>query len=239
MSVIEKWYAEWWDATWRALCGEPSKVMHPKPSLAVAGGVTMSHWTDPLRGGACANGIADGRRYDTCTDWWRGTQRSDYMLWLLEAVAYPDDRKLRLLACRVVRETRVDDTRTVWDLLTDDRSRKAVEVAEQYTVGEATKDELEAAESEASDAASSAATSAEWAAATVAAAVAATSASVAAWESAWAAGEAASAAARAARAAATKSARAQQAEIIRDMIPAEEIAPLFERYIQTLQGEAP
>ena len=161
------------------------------------------------------------------------------MLWLLEAVAYPDDRKLRLLACRVVRETRVDDTRTVWDLLTDDRSRKAVEVAEQYTVGEATKDELEAAESEASDAASSAATSAEWAAATVAAAVAATSASVAAWESAWAAGEAASAAARAARAAATKSARAQQAEIIRDMIPAEEIAPLFERYIQTLQGEAP
>ena len=23
MSVIEKWYAEWWDATWRALCGEP------------------------------------------------------------------------------------------------------------------------------------------------------------------------------------------------------------------------
>lgn len=24
MSVIEKWYAEWWDATWRALCGEPN-----------------------------------------------------------------------------------------------------------------------------------------------------------------------------------------------------------------------
>ena len=196
----------------------------------------MNHWTDPLRGGACANGIADGRQYDIFTAWWQGSKRSDYMLWLLEEVAYPDARKLRLLACRVVRETRVDDTRTVWDLLTDDRSRKAVEVAEQYTVGEATKDELEAAESEASDAASSAATSAEWAAATVAAAVAATSASVAAWESAWAAGEAASAAARAARAAATKSARAQQAGIIRDMIPTTEIAPLFERYIQTLQG---
>ena len=44
------------------------------------GGSTMSHWTDPLRHIACAEGIKDGRQYDTCTDWWRGTQRSDYML---------------------------------------------------------------------------------------------------------------------------------------------------------------
>jgi len=80
MSVIEKWYAEWWDATWRALCGEPSKVMHPKPSLAVAGGVTMSHWTDPLRGGACADEIKDGRQYDTFAGWWGGTQHADDML---------------------------------------------------------------------------------------------------------------------------------------------------------------
>jgi len=34
---------------------------------------------------------------------------------------------------------------------------------------------------------------------------------------------------------AMKSALAQQADIIRDMIPASEIAPLFERYVQTLQ----
>ena len=203
----------------------------------------MSHWTDPIRHIACAEGIEDGRQYDTFADWWRGTQRSDYMLWLLERMGYPDDRKLRLLACRFVRGTRVDDTRTVWDLLTDERSRRAVEVAERYAVGEARKGELEAAER--------AASSAAWAAraAARAAATSATSATSAAWAAAWAAAslarDAARAAASAATSAATSAARvsalAQQAGIIRDMIPAEEIVPLFERYIerlQTLQGES-
>lgn len=158
MSVIEKWYAEWWDATWRALCGEPSKVMHPKPSLAVAGGVTMSHWTDPLRGGACADEIKDGRQYDTFAGWWGGTQHADDMLSLLAAIEYRDDRTLRLLSCRFVRETRVGDTRrTVWELLTDERSRKAVVIAELYAEGDATSEELGSAEGDAVRAAASAA----------------------------------------------------------------------------------
>ena len=176
----------------------------------------MSHWTDPLRHIACAEGIKDGRRYDTFADWWRGTQRSDYLLWLLEKVAYPDDRNLRLLACRFIRGTRVDTTRTVWDLLTDERSRSAVEVAERYAEGEATDEELEAAARAAWSAAQAAASSAEWAAARAAA-------SAAAWPP-------TSAATSAARATAMKSALAQQADIIRDMIPVEEIAPLFERW---------
>ena len=99
---------------------------------------TERHWTDPLQHIACTKGIKDGRQYDTFADWWHGTQRSDYMLWLLEQVAYPDDRKVRLLACRFIRETAVDDTRTVWDLLTDERSRKAVVIAELYAEGDAT-----------------------------------------------------------------------------------------------------
>ena len=182
----------------------------------------MSNWTDSLQHIACADGIEDGRQYATFADWWRGTQRSDYMLWLLERMGYPDDRKLRLLACRFVRGTRVDDTRTVWDLLTDERSRSAVEVAERYAVGEARKGELEAAARAAWSAAQAAASSAEWAAARAAA-------SAAAWPP-------TSAATSAARATAMKSALAQQADIIRDMIPVEEIAPLFERYIERLQG---
>ena len=176
----------------------------------------MNHWTDPLQHIACAEGIKDGRQYETFAGWWKGTQRSDYMLWLLEAVAYPDDRKLRLLACRFIREIAVDTTRTVWDLLTDERSRSAVVAAEQYAKGRATDGELEAAASLASDAASLARNEARAASAAAWAAVSAAECAVA-----------------------MESARAQQADIIRDMIPATEIAPLFERYIQTLQGEAP
>ena len=62
-------------------------------------------------------------------------------LWALRAV--PDeqaderDRLARLFACWCVRQ--------VWHLLTDERSRTAVEVSERYAVGAATQDELNAA----------------------------------------------------------------------------------------------
>ena len=52
---------------------------------------------------------------------------------------------LRKLVCRFIRETPLADGRTVWDLLTDERSRKAVEVAEAYADGKATYEELDAA----------------------------------------------------------------------------------------------
>lgn len=204
----------------------------------------MSHWTDPLRRAAYAEeGIEDGWQYDTFADWWRGCQRSYFMLWLLEEVAYPDDRKLRLLARRFVRETQVDDTRTAWDLLTDERSRSAVEVLERYAVGEATKVELEAAASAASAVervvASAVERVAAWAVARAAASAAEwTALRAAEWAAEWTADRAAARAAEgtAEWAAVWVSALAQQADIIRDMIPVEEIAPLFERYIERLQG---
>jgi hypothetical protein len=48
-------------------------------------------------------------------------------------------------ACRAVRETPIGDGRTVWDLLTDERSRQAVAVAERYAAGDATDEEMRAA----------------------------------------------------------------------------------------------
>ena len=184
----------------------------------------MIHWTDPLRG-------VTGSM--TFADWWNSCFQGDYMVQMLRCVGYPDDRKLRLLACRLVRETRIDShrTRTVWDLLTDERSRSAVEVAERYAEGEATDEELEAATVAAWSAAQAAASSAEWAAAWAATSAATAAACAAAWAAASAAAwPPTSAATSAARATAMKSALAQQAGIIRDMIPAEEVEPLFERY---------
>ena len=62
------------------------------------------------------------------------------VMWMANA-----ERELRLFACWSVRNTPLADGRTVWDLLTDKRSKTAVEVAEQYAGGLATDHELAAA----------------------------------------------------------------------------------------------
>jgi hypothetical protein len=59
------------------------------------------------------------------------------VLWMADA-----GRELRRFACWCVRNTPLHDGRVVWDLLTDERSRAAVEVAERYADGLATDDEL-------------------------------------------------------------------------------------------------
>jgi hypothetical protein len=60
------------------------------------------------------------------------------MLYWLKRMGELDDRRARLFACWCVRQ--------VWHLLTDIRSRNAVEVAERYAEGKASKEELVAAE---------------------------------------------------------------------------------------------
>ena len=119
-------------------------------------------------------------------------------IWAATREGILDDKTLRLFACKCVRR--------VWHLLTDDRSRKAVEVAERYAIGEATDDELTSASSAAWFAARDAALAAARAAALDAARAAALAA-------AWAA---ASAAARAA-------AWEKQVEILIQLI--EEVQP--------------
>ena len=78
-------------------------------------------------------------------------------LWALRATDPTQDAERDILArkfaCRCVRETPLGDGRTVWDLLTDERSRNAVVVAEAFLLGKATNEELAAAWSAAWDAA--------------------------------------------------------------------------------------
>jgi len=70
---------------------------------------------------------------------------SDRIWAFVHKAAGVDDRTLRLFACKCVRDTPLSNGRKVWDLLTDERSRTAVEVAEKFANGEATEDELDAA----------------------------------------------------------------------------------------------
>ena len=138
-------------------------------------------------------------------------------IWVVLGMMSENDR--RLAACCFVRRTPIGDGRTVWDLLTDDRSRKAVEVAERFADGEATERALAAARA----AASAAAGDAAWAAASSAArAAAGAAAGDAAWAAAGAAArDAASAAARAAaRDAAWAAARDAQIDILREKLTA-------------------
>lgn len=72
-------------------------------------------------------------------------------IWVVVSVL--PEREQRLAACAFVRYTPLTDGRTVWDLLTDERSRMAIEVAERYAQGEPIQDELSAARVAANDAA--------------------------------------------------------------------------------------
>ena len=81
-------------------------------------------------------------------DVWEAMIAEEKHTWLIWTATRPgvfSDAVLRKLACRFVRETPLADGRKIWDLLTDERSRKAVEVAEFYANGKATDGELQAA----------------------------------------------------------------------------------------------
>ena len=91
--------------------------------------------------------------------------KHDWLIWTATRPNVFTDSVLRKLACRFVRETPLHDGRKVWDLLTDESSRKAVEVAEAYADGMATYEELDAAYATAYAAARAASDAAAYAAA--------------------------------------------------------------------------
>ena len=130
---------------------------------------------------ACADGLAWIRPFSTLGEAWEKCQRADWMLWLANKCDIAiSNQDLRLFACWCVRHTPLANGLTTWDLLTDPRSRNAVEVAERYVVGRVTDDEMSAAASAAADAARAAGAAAD--------------AARAAARAAWAAGAAARAA---------------------------------------------
>jgi hypothetical protein len=93
--------------------------------------------------------VSQGR---TFAEMWQTCEHATWMLWLAARVGI-DHKLLITVVCRVVRETRLYDGRTVWDLLSDDRSRRAVETAEAYVWDEVALEDIELAFAEAAEAA--------------------------------------------------------------------------------------
>ena len=156
--------------------------------------------------GACAEAQVFAHTVPDLETAWNTCKRPDWMIWLLNKLRFQDDQTYRLYACRCVRDTPLADGRRVWDLLTDQRSRTAVEVAEKFANGNATQNEMAAARDAAWDA--------TW---DTAGDTARAAAGAATWDTAGAAAGAATWAA--ARAAARAAAWAAQSDIIRRYFP--------------------
>ena len=89
---------------------------------------------------ACSEGRmwAIGTGCETLAELWqRDDMKPEWREWIATRSGVLTDRELRLYACWRVRQ--------IWHLLSDERSRHAVEVAERHARGQATDSELAAA----------------------------------------------------------------------------------------------
>jgi hypothetical protein len=105
---------------------------------------------------ACSSGRDFAVEHATMADVWDACPRVDWLCWILERLEIaPDERKVREFMCWAVTDTPLHDGRKTLDLLTDKRSRNAVNVALRFARNEANAEELSAAESAARSAAGS------------------------------------------------------------------------------------
>ena len=96
----------------------------------------MINWLE--KNNACKEGIDWCKENcDTIEDVWDKLKRVDWLVWVATRKGVLTDKELRLFACFCARQN--------WNLLTDERSRNAIEVAERFANGNATKGELKAA----------------------------------------------------------------------------------------------
>ena len=103
----------------------------------------------------CPTGMMS-EAYEKLIDAANGQNEEDGFFWWVASRAF-DERQLRLLAVRFVRQTPLADGRRVQDLLTDQRSLDALTAAERFANGEISSEELAAAWAAAWDAARAAA----------------------------------------------------------------------------------
>ena len=95
---------------------------------------------------ACEEAVKDAHNFKTSKKLWTACVRGDWMLWLIGRTIDRSNevalRKLTLVKARCAK--------LVIHLMKDERSRKAVEVAERFGLGQATRDELDTSAADAS-----------------------------------------------------------------------------------------
>jgi len=84
------------------------------------------------------------KKQKTLNDAWNNTNDIRILIEIIEQIGF-NKKEIILFACWCVRNTPLEDGRKVWDLLEDQRSKEAIEITEQYIVGNATLDELQVA----------------------------------------------------------------------------------------------
>ena len=95
---------------------------------------------------ACEEGRIFAVNHKTMAEVWDNCPKVEWLLWMLEAIDAPKDEKnLRLFAVWCARNTPLTDGRKTGDMLTDPRSLNALDVAERFAHGQATRGELAAA----------------------------------------------------------------------------------------------
>ena len=95
----------------------------------------MINWLE--KNNACKEGIDWCKENcDTMEDVWDKLKRVDWLVWVATRKGVLTDKELRLFACFCARQN--------WNLLTG-KSRNAIEVAERFANGNATKEELKLA----------------------------------------------------------------------------------------------
>jgi hypothetical protein len=94
---------------------------------------------------ACKEGVDWAATFNNSAKAWEACSRIEWLLWVIHRGQLQDPSKERLLACWCARFTPLAGGGTVWDLLSDPRSRDAVEVADRYARGLVNGEELAAA----------------------------------------------------------------------------------------------
>lgn len=84
---------------------------------------------------ACADGMEFVTQFVSLKEAWFEFARPDWMCWLLEKTGYNNQRKLTLIAVRCVRETMIDGSKTVFDILPEDAKAPFL-ITERYAMGE-------------------------------------------------------------------------------------------------------